>query len=68
MNPEGSTASVKDALTDLIFSDKVANSLLLSRCLALSLKRPHTHSLGAVLSAKSPDSLSQQWEQFKCYL
>lgn len=63
MNPEGTTAGVKDALTDLIFSDKVANSLLVSRRLALSLKRPHTHSAVAV----SPDSLSQQWEQFKCY-
>lgn len=53
-------AGVKDGLTNLIFSDKVANSLLLSTT--------HTRSLGAVLSAKFPDSLSQQWEQFKCYL
>lgn len=68
MKPEGTAPSVKDALTDLIFSDKVAKSLPLPRCLALSLKQSHARSLGAGLSAESPDSLSRQWEQFKCYL
>lgn len=44
-------------------------------CLALSFtqshKWPHTHSnslTSAVLSAKSPDSLSRLWKQLKCYV
>lgn len=36
---------VKEALTDLIFSDKVAKSLHLSRCLALLLTTTRVHSL-----------------------
>lgn len=61
-------AECQRRLTDLIFSDKVAKSLPFFGCLALSLKRPHTHSLSAGLSAESSDSLSRQWERFKCYL
>lgn len=49
------------------YSDKIRNSFSLPRSLsvwlAFSLKWPHTRSLtSAVLSAKSPDSLSRLWK------
>lgn len=67
----------KDSLANLIFSDKITNNLPLSRsppfCLGRSFTQmtthTHTYSLSsAVLSAKSPDSLSRLWKQLKCYL
>lgn len=68
---------VKEFFATSYLVTKITNNLLIPRSLSVWLSLSLSHSNGsththtntsAVLSAKSPDSLSRLWKQLKCYV